>query len=154
MKKPDKKSTQNLRLIIQMEWEELHQMRNQDWTVLAFITALHFGAYTLADFNFKEIKTEDVKFISFFLIVFCLLVSIIGLLISLRHNKICSTKIGWIQTAEEKLGLTNPKKPEGFIDPSINSKIHLPKTSFLIRVLNCFFIMLDITILILCFLSL
>lgn len=110
-------SDESYRFICDNSWKDIHHSRNQDWTALGVVFAVHIGIFKM----FGYLKDElDKNFQSEYYIIGGLIGMLIcgfGYMISKRHKNLMTKKLSWIKEAEKRIGLLhdNNYNPDGIV---------------------------------------
>lgn len=86
---------------IKIQWQDIHHSRLQEYTVFGLVAAVFYALSKTGDVN-KELQPL-VIWVGFFF-------SIIGLIISWKHNEIFKQKIQVIGELERKIGIVYPSQ--------------------------------------------
>jgi hypothetical protein len=98
---------EDYRLLIEIQWKDIHHSRIQEWSALGIISAAHIGLIQFLKFISEYSVSKNIM--SFLIPVTCIIAvifSVLGVLMVCRHRNLMTVKLKWISQAEEKLGLT------------------------------------------------
>lgn len=148
---------EDYRLLIEREWADLHHSRLQEWTALGVVAGAHLGLIQISQLAADANIDVPIPTVVATAAVIGAALSILGALMTCRHRQLMKVKLGWIYTAEEKLGLVKTAlTPEGVIPENAKMKVSaewkdlaLPRllsTSGLILSFYAVFLLIDLVI--------
>lgn len=122
---------------IELTWQDMHQSRMQNWTCITVVTVFHVGIFKIVEFlSDKNILFHNSQI---YLFIFGALFSLIGFLITIRHQFVLYEHLNWVHTAHIKLKLEDIVKQGSEIDMT---KKRYKKALFSVGILMSFFYLL------------
>lgn len=115
----DKKTeveSETYRKFIELEWRDIHHSRVQEWSALGVVTGVHLGIVHLLRLIHDLKPPLPIEFIAVCGCFFCIVFSVLGMLLTCRHQRLMKIKLSWIYQAEKKLHLVKTHDdPKGII---------------------------------------